>query len=211
MQFTLTFEQGTSRLCRDITIVNDNIAERPEERFEVIITSTDPQATVGTPNRATVIIEDDDRKWDFVVPLEILLLFALCILTAVVIGFEEIQYTVGENSGSVSVVVAVLQGELSEDISVVFTTDDGTASSQCKLNLTLQILSQQFSQTHYIISNSTERNVYQFFTFSQSQLTILVRLEPSSLDQETLVRLSPSQSSTMKHWRTARTSLETSY
>jgi hypothetical protein len=83
------------------------VTETDEETFEVVISSTDPQADVGTPNRANVIIEDDDRA---------------------VIGFEETEYTVSENGGSVPVVVSVLEGELSEDVTIVFSTEDGTAT-----------------------------------------------------------------------------------
>jgi hypothetical protein len=45
-----------------------------------------------------------------------------------VIGFEETEYTVSENGGSVPVVVSVLEGELSEDVTIVFSTEDGTAT-----------------------------------------------------------------------------------
>ena len=43
------------------------------------------------------------------------------------IGFERTEYAVSENDGRVGVVVAVLDGELSEEVTVVFTTEDGTA------------------------------------------------------------------------------------
>ena len=51
--------------------------------------------------------------------------------SAAVIGFEETQYSVGENRGSVPVVVLLREGELSDDVTVVFSTDDGTATRSC--------------------------------------------------------------------------------
>ena len=51
-----------------------------------------------------------------------------------VIGFEETEYTVSENGGSVPVVVSVLEGELSEDVTIVFSTEDGTATRTCMCN-----------------------------------------------------------------------------
>ena len=58
----LTFDEGINQICRDISITDDDVTERPEETFEVVITSSDSQADVGPPSRANVIIEDDDRK-----------------------------------------------------------------------------------------------------------------------------------------------------
>ena len=48
-----------------------------------------------------------------------------------VIGFEETEYTVAENGGSVPVVVSVLEGELSEVVTIVFSTEGGTATRTC--------------------------------------------------------------------------------
>ena len=50
------------------------------------------------------------------------------------IGFEETEYTVSEGGGSVPVVVSVLEGELSEDVTIVFSTEDGTATRTCMCN-----------------------------------------------------------------------------
>ena len=48
--------------------------------------------------------------------------------TEVTIGFEETVYSVLETDGSVMVPVVLLVGELSSDVMVRITTDDGTAT-----------------------------------------------------------------------------------
>ena len=54
----------------------------------------------------------------------------MCVYTCTVlrIGFEETQYEVVENEGSVTVGVAVFGGQLSEEVTVRLTTEDGTAT-----------------------------------------------------------------------------------
>ena len=153
-EFTLNFDQGINQLCRDIPIIDDDVTERAEETFEVIITSSDPQVNVGPPNRANVIIEDDDRESVF--PHSVAGRIAGRVSTAAVIGFEATQYTVGENQGSASLVVAVLDGELSDDVTVVFTTEEGTATSTCESShFTLFLFSKIFSNLYFIFSFST--------------------------------------------------------
>ena len=49
--------------------------------------------------------------------------------TDVQIGFEETDYSVNEEDGSVTLFVRVLSGELSSDVEIGFTTRDGTATS----------------------------------------------------------------------------------
>ena len=44
-----------------------------------------------------------------------------------VIGFESVVYNVDEDTGIVEVTIGVLEGELEETVSVVFSTQDGTA------------------------------------------------------------------------------------
>ena len=56
---------------------------------------------------------------------------AECILSpsaGVTIGFVETEYSVDEDDGSALVTVAVLSGELSEDVVVGFNTQDDTAT-----------------------------------------------------------------------------------
>ena len=52
--------------------------------------------------------------------------------TVLRIGFEETLYTVVENEGTVVVAVAVFGGQLSEEVSVRLTTEDGTATEACE-------------------------------------------------------------------------------
>ena len=42
-----------------------------------------------------------------------------------VIGFESVVYNVKEDTGFVEVTIGVLEGELEETVSVVFSTQDG--------------------------------------------------------------------------------------
>ena len=49
--------------------------------------------------------------------------------SGVTIGFVETEYDVNEAAGTVTVEVAVLSGELSEDVPIDFTTQPGTATS----------------------------------------------------------------------------------
>ena len=49
--------------------------------------------------------------------------------TAAVIGFERSLYEVDEEDGSVTVAVRVLEGTLANDVEVLLTTTDGTATS----------------------------------------------------------------------------------
>ena len=48
-------------------------------------------------------------------------------LTGVLIGFDRDVYTVSESNGSVTLLVQVLSGQLSEDTVVQLTTTDDTA------------------------------------------------------------------------------------
>ena len=48
--------------------------------------------------------------------------------TEVTIGFEEMVYLVLETAGRVVVPVVLLDGELSSDVTVRITTEDGTAT-----------------------------------------------------------------------------------
>ena len=51
------------------------------------------------------------------------------ISTAATIGFEQTEYVVDEEDGSVTVGVRVLNGNLSAEVEVELTTTDGTATS----------------------------------------------------------------------------------
>ena len=49
--------------------------------------------------------------------------------TDVQIGFEETEYSVSEEDGSVTLFLRVLSGELTSDVEIGFSTDDGSATS----------------------------------------------------------------------------------
>ena len=51
------------------------------------------------------------------------------------IGFESTEYVVDEDDGSVTVVVSILDGELSGDVLVNISTTDGSATSSGKISL----------------------------------------------------------------------------
>lgn len=61
----LTFNGDVSRVCRDISIVDDDLVEGTEE-FNVRITESDPQIDLDR-TLATVEIADNDRK-EFIHP-----------------------------------------------------------------------------------------------------------------------------------------------
>ena len=52
------------------------------------------------------------------------------------IGFEELEYTVSEREGIVTVAVVVLNNEPSRDVVVRLETRDGTATRACKNTIT---------------------------------------------------------------------------
>ena len=82
---------------------------------------------------------------------------------AAVIGFEETIYSASESSGVIEVAVAVLQGELSDDVPVRIFTEDGTA-----------------------LSSSDYTSVDQIFTFSptSTRITISVSISDDSIDED---------------------------
>ena len=64
--------------------------------------------------------------------LHIVMLTIHIIHTVLRIGFEEPHYTVVENQEVVAVAVAVFGGQLSEQVTVTLTTEDGTATEACE-------------------------------------------------------------------------------
>ena len=53
------------------------------------------------------------------------------------LGFEETVYSIVENEVSVTVIIAVFEGQLSRDIQIKLTTEDSTAAHECKCQLSL--------------------------------------------------------------------------
>ena len=57
----LTFAPSDATICINITIINDTIANEPDEQFSVTLTSASPVGTFGEDTTCVTII-DDDRK-----------------------------------------------------------------------------------------------------------------------------------------------------
>jgi len=58
---SLTFNAGQERQCVNVSIVDDGTNERREE-FEVLMRVENEPSVNIAPNRAEVVIQDDDRK-----------------------------------------------------------------------------------------------------------------------------------------------------
>lgn len=56
----MLFLPGVSELCITLTIINDTILEN-DERFFVLLSSSDPDVNL-TPAKAVVVISDDDGE-----------------------------------------------------------------------------------------------------------------------------------------------------
>ncbi len=59
MNAELTFSAGITKICRNISILNDPFYEDDED-FTVSLATLDPTVTVGRSGRA--LIEDDDGQ-----------------------------------------------------------------------------------------------------------------------------------------------------
>lgn len=134
-----------------------------DEDFTVTLTSDDPQAETGPPDRAVVTIEDNDREcslgctacmgmyvvaWNYCNYMYMYVIGYYIIFTAATIGFEETVYTVNERDRQV-VVAVILDGELSDDVRVRLTTEDGSATR-----------SSEFHYRTYVVDIETCSKVY---------------------------------------------------
>ena len=63
-QYNVTFPAGATNLSLNIPINNDNLMEGNEKFCLVIHHAT---VTIGNPYRVTVIILDDDSKYDYII------------------------------------------------------------------------------------------------------------------------------------------------
>ena len=119
------FEPGETSVTVDVPIQDDAILEDTES-FSATLMSQLPNVLVfENASNADIAILDNDRKGGHPIigPSEHFLLSI-----GVTIGFVETLYSVDENDGSIVVTVAVLSGELSEDVVVGFNTQDDTAT-----------------------------------------------------------------------------------
>ena len=91
-----------------VSITDDNVPEL-DEMFTVVLSGA-PEGVLLDPSRATVTIIDNDVE-------------------PVVIGFKPDMYEVDEDAGGVTLTVEVISGVLTEDVTLTYTTADGTATS----------------------------------------------------------------------------------
>ena len=103
--FPLTLPAMATSVTFTIPIVDDSVVEQAEA-FTVVL-SSDSAGVSFNPTVATVRIIDND----------------------IVLGFEPAVYTVDEDSGTVELTVEVIDGVLTEDVTLTYTTTDGGATS----------------------------------------------------------------------------------
>ena len=66
------------------------------------------------------------------------------------LGFEETVYSIVENKVSVTVTIAVFEGQLSRDIKMKLTTEDSTTEHVCKCQLSLVASRNQVNMLHWL-------------------------------------------------------------
>ena len=61
--FQLTFEPlgGSRKICRDVTIINDEIANEPDEQFAIHLTNANPVGEFGSDETCLTITDDDSE------------------------------------------------------------------------------------------------------------------------------------------------------
>ena len=109
--FTAMFAPNQKRAAVPVSILNDTVAEGDETFSASLSVSSEFKALgvkVGTPNKATVIIEDDD---------------------GIVCQFSPTQYSVKEDVG-MAVLTLLCSGVAMEDYTLEITTANGTAQSE---------------------------------------------------------------------------------
>ena len=106
---TLTFADGdTSKTLTLATIEDSN--DEADETFVLTLSNPTGGATLGSPDQATITIQDDDMS------------------TAGEIHFSQSVYTVTEKGGTATITV-VRSGGSNGTVSVNYTTSDGTATA----------------------------------------------------------------------------------
>ena len=113
MVSTLTLSPGDTEETIMVQIIDDSTNE-PDEMFTVELSGARAGITLD-PAIATVTIEDDPP---IVMPPD-----------PVVIGFDSATYRVDENGGPVVLTVKVISGVLTENVTLSYTTADGTATA----------------------------------------------------------------------------------
>ena len=137
----LLFSPGDTKKFVSIPIIDDNLFEGVEE-FYGRLTTTDSTVNVTYPNAIAQIIDNDGEflLFFYVFPSVnycALLYPLLCFLTDIEIGFNPNSYTVNENDGSVRFFVENRNPEIETEVTVLFDTTDGTATSKSYISLLL--------------------------------------------------------------------------
>ena len=105
-----------------------------------------------------------------------------------VIGFEGVLYVDDESSGVIEVVVAVLQGELSDDVAVRIYTEDGTALSTSDYTSTDQILTFSSTNTRIIVPVPIQDD-----DVFENDEVFLANLEPDTANSVVFAIIQPEQ------------------
>ena len=156
---TLTLSSGISSFTFTIPIMDDSVVEQAET-FTVVL-SSDSTGVSFNPTVATVRIIDND----------------------IVLGFEPAVYTVDEDSGTVELTVEVIDGVLTEDVTLTYTTTDGGAISPDdytggSFSLTLPAMARSVTFTIPIMDDSVVEQA-ETFTVTLSGAPAGITLDPA--------------------------------
>lgn len=129
---TLVFRPQDQRLAIPISLIGDNVFEEDEDfLFKLTIPETAPLGyELGTYDTADVIILDDEGKFSILQQSYCVdcMMLSYSASAALILGFEQPQYTVGEGNGSVEVCVRILEPDMVDGVASAFsTTFTGTA------------------------------------------------------------------------------------
>ena len=100
---------GMTELAVGISTVIDGLYEG-DETIEFVISTLSGPAVTGSVDRVTVTIIDNDGPPD-----------------PVVVGFDKVTYEVDESAGVVTLTVEVISGDLTEDVTLSYTTVEDSA------------------------------------------------------------------------------------
>ena len=63
MRFQVTFEpMGSSRICRNVQIIDDELSNEPDEQFSVALTNANPVGVFGVSESCITITDDDSES-----------------------------------------------------------------------------------------------------------------------------------------------------
>ena len=63
MTFLVTFEpMGSSQICRNVQIIDDELSNEPDEQFSVALTNANPVGVFGASESCITITDDDSES-----------------------------------------------------------------------------------------------------------------------------------------------------